>query len=110
MHYCRYFKVQRAAAVQGKDAARISCGCCWLPPGFQSGLLGLPSRLLSVLFGYLAQLSALAFSVTAIVWYALYSCGTSARLYVEVVAVVFAIGWMFTLQFTRAVSHLRGSS
>jgi len=35
---------------------------------------------------------------SAIVWYALYRCGTTARLYVEVVAVVFVVGWMFTLQ------------
>jgi len=97
----------RSSAVHGKDE---TCKCCWLPPGFRTGILNLPFRLLSALFGYLAQLSALAFSVTAVVWYALYRCGTTAGLYVEVVSVVFVIGWMFTLQFTKGFQTMHAFS
>ena len=70
----------------------------------------MPFRLLSALFGYLAPLTALAFGVTTVVWYALYRCGTTARVYVEVVAVVFVVGWMFTLQFTKGFQTMHAFS
>jgi len=104
----RYSKT-RCSTNRSQDATRC-CECCWLPHGFRFGVLNLPFRLLSALFGYLAQLSALAFGATAIVWYALYRCGTTAHVYVEVVSVVFVLGWMFTLQFTKGFQTMHAFS
>jgi len=101
----RYFKT-RCCTVHGKDASDRGCECRWLARGLLSFLF----RLLAAVFGYLAQLSALAFGASAIVWYALYRCGTTARVYVEVVAVVFVVGWMFTLQFTKGFQTMHAFS
>ena len=102
---CNRYAKTRSSSVQGKDATH----CC-VPRGFRFGVLSLPFRLFSALFGCLAQLSALAFGTTAIVWYALYRCGTTAHVYVEVVSVVFVLGWMFTLQFTKGFQTMHAFS
>ena len=102
MRFCFRYSKTRCFVVKGKG--------CWWSDGNRFGVLGLPLRLLSALFEYLAQLSALAFGLTSIVWYALYSCGTSASAYVEVVSVVLVVGWMFTLQFTKGFQTMHAFS
>ena len=67
-------------------------------------------RLLSAFVNYLAPLTALAFGVTTIVWYVVYRCGTTAHVYVEVLAVVLIVGWMFTLQFTKGFRKMHAFS
>ena len=103
----RYTRTRCSTTAQGSgDLTAHGCSdcCCWLlPPSLHFGLLGVPYRLLSALFAHLTQLSALSFGAVAIVWYALYRCGSSAHVYVEVVSVVFVLGWMFTLQFTKGL-------
>ena len=105
----RYAKTR--SAVQDKNSTNC-CECGWLPRDFWFSLLSVPFRLLSVLLDYLAQLSALAFGGMAVVWYALLRrrCQTPPHVYVEVVSVVFAVGWLFTLQFTKGFQTMHAFS
>jgi hypothetical protein len=73
-------------------------------------LLGLPLKVLSAVFNYLAQLSALAFGAMTITWYVLYRCGTTSQAYVQVSSVVFIIGWLFTLNFTKGFETMHAFS
>ena len=67
-------------------------------------------RLLSAFVNYLAPLTALVFGVMTIVWYVVYRCGTTAHVYVEVLAVVLVVGWIFTLQFTKGFREMHAFS
>jgi Ion transport protein len=82
-----------------------SCKC---PTGIQ--FIELPFMVVSIVFNYLAQLSALAFGALTITWYALYRCGTTSQTYVQVSAAVFIIGWMFTLNFTKGFETMHAFS
>jgi len=77
---------------------------------FVADVFKLLFRLLSAFVNYLAPLTALAFGVTTIVWYVVYRCGTTAHVYVEVLAVVLVVGWMFTLQFTKGFRKMHAFS
>jgi hypothetical protein len=75
-----------------------------------SKLIGIPFYILSTLFNYLPELSALAFGAMTITWYVLYRCGTTSQAYVQVSAVVFIIGWLFTLNFTKGFEAMHAFS
>jgi len=98
------------------DCDRCAASTCWhdivlsLRRDFVMDVFKLLSLLLSAFVNYLAPLTALAFAVMTIVWYALYRCGTTAHVYVEVLAVVLVVGWMFTLQFTKGFRKMHAFS
>jgi len=98
------------------DCDRCAASTCWhdivpsLRRDFVMDVFKLLSLLLSAFVKYLAPLTALVFGVMTIVWYALYRCGTTAHVYVEVLAVVFVVGWMFTLQFTKGFQTMHAFS
>jgi hypothetical protein len=80
------------------------------PAGFKAVGLGLPLKLLDAIFSFLPQLSALAFAAMTITWYVLYRCGTTSQAYVQVSSVVFIIGWLFTLNFTKGFETMHAFS
>jgi hypothetical protein len=72
--------------------------------------LGLPFKLMYATFNFLPHLSAIAFGAMMITWYALYRCGTTSQAYVQVSSVVFIIGWLFTLNFTKGFEEMHAFS
>jgi len=99
------------------DDASCDCDRCdassfrhHLRRDFVADVFKLLFHLLSAFVNYLAPLTALTFGVMTIVWYVVYRCGTTAHVYVEVLAVVLIVGWMFTLQFTKGFRKMHAFS
>jgi len=85
---------------------------CLCSPSIWSSFrwIELPFQILSFFFNYLDQLSALAFGAFVIAWYVLYRCGTTSQAYTQVSALVFIVGWMFTLNFTKGFETMHSFS
>jgi len=69
-------------------------------------LLGLPYLLLVTFFSYISHLTAIAFGCVVIAWFVLFLCATTEFAYVEVVSLVFILGWLFTISFTKGFEEL----
>ena len=98
-----------------------SCSCCkhdsgtrkkeTQPPGCctsmtRVSILSLPYLMISTLFSYLGHLTALAFCVLVIAWYALFLCTSNMSTYVEIVSMVMLLGWLFTISFTKGFEDM----
>lgn len=68
--------------------------------------LSLPYTLIAALLNNLGHLTTFAFGGLVIAWYALFLCISDMSTYVKVVSMVFVLGWLFTISFTKGFEDM----